>query len=112
MATMKRKTPIQVPACLTGLVGREDESFCMDGATHVLRNVGVNIRLKARNRQVEAELARAEGKKHNFTACGYLVRGPECDYLSTYSLEPAQALIKRLDGLKGGITVFSVNGGG
>jgi hypothetical protein len=103
---------VRVPVCLTGLISKADVSFCMDEATHVLRNVGVHTRLKAQNRAVQDQLEKAEGKRMNFTACGYLVRGPECDYLSTYSLEPATALIDRLEGLKAGMALFALDGEG
>ncbi len=48
---MAKKTIPQVPVCLSGLVQRlAGPGFCMDGATHVLENVGVRVRIAPRNR--------------------------------------------------------------
>lgn len=105
---MAKKKPIEVPVCYSGLINELSEpGFCMDRATHVLQNVGIRVRLAPRNKQVELALRNAAGRRMNFTVCGYLVRGPECDYLSAYSVEPIQAFTKRLDGVGASTILFS-----
>ncbi len=43
----------------------------------------------------------------NYTICGYLVRGPECDYLSAYSVDPVAELIRRLESVGGASRMFT-----
>lgn len=105
---MAKKKPIEVPVCYSGLISELTEiSFCMDRATHLLQNVGIRVRLAPRNKQVESALKNAAGRRTNYTVCGYLVRGPECDYLSAYSVEPVLGLKKRLDSLGPSLQVFT-----
>lgn len=76
-----------VPTHATGLITPLREvSYCMDGATHRIRTKEGEIRLKGRTPEAAQELAHAAESKQQASISGYLVTGPECSYLSVYSV--------------------------
>lgn len=76
-----------VPTHITGIVTPLAEaSYCMDGATHSIQTKDGNIRLKGRSPEAAQQLAYAASTKQPASVMGYPVTGPECSYLSVYSV--------------------------
>ena len=90
---------IQVPVGLSGVLTKsEGVSFCMDGATHLLHTVTGATRLKGRNDATAIELDSCVDGCTQVMVMGYPIWGPECLYVSVYSV----ALVSDVNRVLGG----------
>lgn len=90
---------IQVPTAITGVVSKlPDLGFCMDGATHLIHSFSGATRLKGRSKQVTEALNFAAETSKKVTVMGYPVVGPECTYLSAYSVSEAEIIVQLMEG--------------
>lgn len=78
------KDGISVPICVSGLVSKIEVDICMDGAKYRVTSTIGEHRVKPRNGEVDAVLARVAGSRTNCGVCGYMTWGPECAYLDAY----------------------------
>lgn len=91
-----RSVDIQVPVFLTGIILREEISFCMDGANYRIRTLLGEARLKGANKDAEAFLDKVAGTRQRIAIAGYPAWGPECSYINVYYADFALEAMKRL----------------
>ena len=90
---------IQVPTGLSGVVTKlEGVSFCMDGATHIIHTITGASRLKGRNDATAKALDGIADGKTQVMVMGYPTWGPECMYVSVYSV----SLVSEVNEVLGG----------
>ena len=78
------KDGISVPICVSGLISKIEIDYCMDGAKYRVTSAIGEHRVKPRNAEVDAVLARVVGSRSNCGVCGYVTWGPECSYIDAY----------------------------
>ena len=85
---------IQIPTLISGVVTPLTgvESFCMDGATHLIHSAQSIYRLQGKSPEVTKDLAASADGKTKISVMGYPVWGPECSRISVYSVEAMKLL--------------------
>jgi len=90
---------IQVPVGLSGVVtANVAVGICTDGATHLLHTPTGACRLKGRNEATIRALDGYADGKTQIMVMGYPAWGPECMYVSVYSV----ALVSEVNKVLGG----------